>query len=174
MEVDESREISSIDVYYTQQVQTDGKKDNSNNTKNRFWHHSEVGKQNGKWTAQLNLFAVEKPLWVYSNVSYKLKKPITAGYYYGIYSAKQFTLSSLMRVATSEDLKKSGVITARKPNVIIEDFKGTGKRNGLVIIPRSGGMKTHKVYHPAWRAPDNSKLYFEIKAKLPQQNGCGA
>ena len=170
LEVDESREISSIDVYYTQQVQTDGKKDNSNNTKNRFWHHSEVGKQNGKWTAQLNLFAVEKPLWVYSNVSYKLKKPITgAGYYYGIYSAKQFTLSSLMRVATSEDLKKSGVITARKPNVIIEDFKENWEKEWFSYNSKKWGMKTHKVYHPAWRAPDNSKLYFEIKAELPNK-----
>ena len=111
-------EISSIDVFYTQQVQTDGGKDNSNNTKNRFWHHSAVSKNNGKWAAHLHLFSVDKPLWVYANVSYNLKKPISgAGYYYGIYSANQFTLSSLMRVATSGELKKAEVVATLKPQV---------------------------------------------------------
>ena len=69
LSVDESSEISSIDVFYTQQAQTDGGKDNSNNTKNRFWHHSTVSKNNGKWAAHLNLFSVDKPLWVYANGS---------------------------------------------------------------------------------------------------------
>ena len=168
--VDESREISAIDVFYTQQGQTDGGKDNSNNTKNRFWHHSAVSKHNGKWAAHLHLFSVDKPLWVYANVSYKLKKPISgAGYYYGIYSANRFTLSSLMRVATSSELKKAGVVATLKQQVLIEDFKGDWQKEWFSYNSKKWGIKTHKLYHPAWEAPKGAKLYFEIKAELPNK-----
>jgi hypothetical protein len=168
--VDESREISAIDVFYTQQGQTDGGKDNSNNTKNRFWHHSAVSKHNGKWAAHLHLFSVDKPLWVYANVSYKLKKPISgAGYYYGIYSANQFTLSSLMRVATSSELKKAGVVATLKQQVLIEDFEGDWQKEWFSYNSKKWGIKTHKLYHPAWEAPKGAKLYFEIKAELPNK-----
>ena len=168
--IDESREISAIDVFYTQQGQTDGGKDNSNNTKNRFWHHSAVSKHNGKWAAHLHLFSVDKPLWVYANVSYKLKKPISgAGYYYGIYSANQFTLSSLMRVTTSSELKKAGVVATLKQQVLIEDFEGDWQKEWFSYNSKKWGIKTHKLYHPAWEAPKGAKLYFEIKAELPNK-----
>ncbi|MDA8774146.1 dienelactone hydrolase family protein [Opitutales bacterium] len=168
--VDESREISAIDVFYTQQGQTDGGKDNSNNTKNRFWHHSAVSKHNGKWAAHLQLFSVDKPLWVYANVSYKLKKPISgAGYYYGIYSANRFTLSSLMRVSTSSELKKAGVVATLKQQVLIEDFEGDWQKEWFSYNSKKWGIKTHKLYHPAWEAPKGAKLYFEIKAELPNK-----
>ena len=168
--IDESREISAIDVFYTQQGQTDGGKDNSNNTKNRFWHHSAVSKHNGKWAAHLHLFSVDKPLWVYANVSYKLKKPISgAGYYYGIYSANRFTLSSLMRVSTSSELKKAGVVAKLKQQVLIEDFKGDWQKEWFSYNSKKWGIKTHKLYHPAWEAPKGAKLYFEIKAELPNK-----
>ena len=168
--IDESREISAIDVFYTQQGQTDGGKDNSNNTKNRFWHHSAVSKHNGKWAAHLHLFSVDKPLWVYANVSYKLKKPISgAGYYYGIYSANRFTLSSLMRVSTSSELKKAGVVATLKQQVLIEDFEGDWQKEWFSYNSKKWGIKTHKLYHPAWEAPKGAKLYFEIKAELPNK-----
>ena len=168
--IDESREISAIDVFYTQQGQADGGKDNSNNTKNRFWHHSAVSKHNGKWAAHLHLFSVDKPLWVYANVSYKLKKPISgAGYYYGIYSANRFTLSSLMRVTTSSELKKAGVVATLKQQVLIEDFKGDWQKEWFSYNSKKWGIKTHKLYHPAWEAPKGAKLYFEIKAELPNK-----
>ena len=168
--IDESREISAIDVFYTQQGQADGGKDNSNNTKNRFWHHSAVSKHNGKWAAHLHLFSVDKPLWVYANVSYKLKKPISgAGYYYGIYSANRFTLSSLMRVTTSSELKKAGVVATLKQQVLIEDFEGDWQKEWFSYNSKKWGIKTHKLYHPAWEAPKGAKLYFEIKAELPNK-----
>jgi len=73
--------MKEVDVYYTQQGQTDGKKDNPNNTKNRFWHHAKVFKNKGKWSAELPIFSLESPLWVYANVTYELPKPISgAGY----------------------------------------------------------------------------------------------
>lgn len=168
--VDDSREVSAIDVFYTQQAQTDGKRDNSNNTKNRFWQHSAVSKSEGKWTAPLPLFSIDKPLWVYANVTYHLKKPISgAGYYYGIYSANQFTLSSLMEIATAADLKKAKVVTTLKPNILIEVFKEDWRKEWFSYNPKKWGIKTHQLYHPAWKGPKNAKLCFEVKAEIPNQ-----
>ena len=170
VDVDDTREIAAIDVFYTQQAQTDGKRDNSSNTKNRFWQHSAVSKNGGKWTAPLQLFSVEKPLWVYANVTYQLKKPISgAGYYYGIYSASQFTLSSLMKVATATDLMKSKVVSTLKTNILIEDFKDDWRKEWFSYNSKKWGMRTHQLYHPAWKAPKNAKLCFEVKAEKRNQ-----
>ena len=56
VEVDESRPVLSIDVFYSQQGQMDGKKDVYQNTKNRFWHHTVTQK---KWKARLPIFRLK-------------------------------------------------------------------------------------------------------------------
>ena len=164
--VDGEMDILSIDIFYTQQGQMDGGKDNSTNTKNRFWHHSPVSKNMGEWTAQLPLFSLNKPLWVYGNVTYKLKKPVSgAGYYYGIYSAEKFTLSSLMNIYKPSFLQNSKVVASMKPSVLIEDFNGDWQKEWFSYNVQKWGIKTHKLYHPAWKAPENSYLYLEVKAE---------
>ena len=61
LQFDESKMLS-VDVYYTQQGQIDGKKDNSTNTKNRFWHHAKATKYNNRqWTAQMPIFSINAP-----------------------------------------------------------------------------------------------------------------
>ena len=164
--VDESREVLSIDIFYTQQGQIDGEKDNSTNTKNRFWHHSGVIKTNQKYSAKIPLFSLNKPLWVYANVTYRLDTPIRgAGYYYGLYEAEKFTISSLMSSFSPEYLLKSEAIPTLKTSKIIEDFMGDWRKEWFSYNKQKWGIKTHKLYHPMWNAPDNSKLYLELRAE---------
>ena len=42
---DNSQEILAVDIYYTQQGQIDGKRDDMTNTKKRFWHHAKAEKE---------------------------------------------------------------------------------------------------------------------------------
>lgn len=164
--VDKAMEILSIDIFYTQQGQMDGEKDNSTNTKNRFWHHSPVSRNMDKWTAQLPLFSINKPLWVYGNVTYKLKNPVSgAGYYYGIYNAEKFTLSSLMNVYKPSFLQNSKVVAKMKPSTLIEGFKKDWQKEWFSYNSQKWGLRTHKLYHPAWKAPGSSHLYVEVKAE---------
>jgi hypothetical protein len=168
--VDDSRKISSIDVFYTQQGQMDGKKDNSTNTKNRFWHHSPVGENQGEWVAKLPVHSLDLPLWVYANVSYELTNPIRgAGYYYGSYEAKSFTLSSLPALIKPDQLRSAKVSTILDSRLMIEDFQGEWQKEWFTYKPAQWGIKTHKVYDPVWKAPQGAKLGLEVQADQPNQ-----
>ena len=169
LNIDESK-VDSIDVFYTQQGQMDGKKDDSTNTKSRFWHHVPVLKSNDAWATELSIHSVGKPLWVYANVTYKLGKSITgAGYYYGMYKAEKFTLSSLMQTITPRALKEAKVVATMKPNLVIEDFKDDWKKEWFSYNKSKWGIRTHKIYDPVWAAPQKANLYFEVKAEMPNK-----
>lgn len=169
LDLDESQMLS-VDVYYTQQGQVDGKKDNSTNTKNRYWHHSHATKKNGRWNAKLPIFSTDLPLWVYANVTYKLDKPVSgAGYYYGEYTSDRFVLSSLMKTANTSALKSSQVVTSLKRQTLIEDFQGDWKKEWFTYKPSNWGVSTHKIYDPVWQAPKSSKLCLEIYSEKPNK-----
>ena len=165
LEIDEDK-MEEVDIFYTQQGQVDGKKDNSTNTKNRFWHHAKASKIKGYWVAQLPIFSSESPLWLYGNVTYKLPSPVTGvGYYYGEYTADRFVLSSLMKTVSPSQLKASQMLTSMKPQQMIEDFKDDWKKEWFTYKPKNWGLSTHKIYHPVWKAPLNAKLSFEVFAE---------
>ena len=163
---DDSKKISFIDVFYTQHGQMDGKKDDSTNTKSRFWRHAPVSMHKGKWVARLSLFSKNKPLWVFANIRYELDQPISgAGYYYGSYTAHSFNLSSIMKVASVEQLQAAETLVSLKPSNLIEDFQGNWQKEWFSYKPEKWGIKTHKVYDEQWIAPSGAKLSFEVRAE---------
>ena len=165
LDIDEDK-MEEVDIFYTQQGQVDGKKDNSTNTKNRFWHHAKASKIKGHWVAQLPIFSSVSPLWVYGNVTYKLPSPVSgAGYYYGEYTADRFVLTSLMKTVSPSQMKASQMLTSMKPQQMIEDFKDDWKKEWFTYKPKNWGLSTHKIYHPVWKAPLNAKLSFEVFAE---------
>ena len=168
--VDPSKPVEFVDVFYTQHGQVDGGKNDATNTKNRFWHHASIPLGKGKSAAHVHLPSVDKPLWVYANVRYKLEKPVAgAGYYYGSYTANSFNLSSLMKTVSSAELKKAGVVSTLKPSLLIEDFKGDWKKEWFAYKVDKWGIKTHKPYSPVWSPPENGRLCFEVRAQMENQ-----
>ncbi len=162
---DASKPVVSVSVFYTQQGQVDGQKDNGNNTKARFWHHAACAQRDGRWTAVLPVFNTDKPLWVYANVVYPLDEPVTgAGYYYGPYTTGQFNLSSLMAMVTPAELKAAGVKATLQPSLLIETFDGDWEKEWFTYKPEEWGRRTHKVYHPQWKAPAGAKLTLEVRS----------
>ena len=167
LSVDEAKKIEFIDVFYTQHGQMDGGKVDMENAKHRFWRHESIPLAKGKPAVHLHLSSVEKPLWVYSNVRYKLEKPISgAGYYYGSYTANSFNLSSLMKIVPAAELKKAGTIATLKPILLIEDFKGEWKKEWFTYKVDKWGVRTNKLYDSTWSAPDGAKLYFEVRSPM--------
>ena len=169
LNIDESK-VDSVDVFYTQQGQIDGRKEDSTNTKSRFWHHVSVAKNNNAWRAELSVHSLGKPLWVYANVTYRLGKSITgAGYYYGVYTTEKFTLSSLMQVITPRELMAARAVATMKASLVIEDFKGDWRKEWFSYKKNKWDIKTHKIYDPVWSAPKGAKLYFEVKSEMPNK-----
>jgi len=168
---DPSKPILSVDIFYTQQGQMDGEKNNHENTMARFWHHA-CATQNGQsWSADLPVLDTTRPLWVYANVLYALKAPIIgAGYYYGVYTAKDFNLSSRMHIATPEQMKTAGVQATDKPSRLIESFeKGWQKEWFTYDLTDNWVQKTHKLYDPKWQAPASAKLALDVRAAQPNK-----
>jgi len=167
---DASQPILYVDIYYTQQGQKEGEKNNHENTKNRFWHHAVAKKNGNTWAAHLPLFSTDKPLWVYANVVYPLDQPVTgAGYYYSPYTAATFNLSSVMQVATPGQLKAAGVCATEKPSLVIETFEGDWEKEWFTYQPDDWARRTHKIYDEQWKAPADAKLAFEVRSAKPNK-----
>ncbi len=162
---DTATPIQSVDVFYTQQGQMDGQKDDSKNTINKFWHHATATRRGDVWTAELPVFSTDKPLWVYADVGYPLAKPVSGvGYYYRAYAATNFNLSSLMQVVTAAELKAAGVKATLQPSLMIETFDGDWQKEWFTYKPENWARSTHKIYDPQWRAPASAKLALDVRA----------
>ena len=62
---DNSRQILSVDIYFTQQ---DGKDYTGRVTAmTKYWQHAPAKESGGTWTAALPLFSTDRQLWVYAN-----------------------------------------------------------------------------------------------------------
>jgi len=162
--------VQSVDIYYTQQGQMDGEKDDTKNTINRFWHHAMATRRGDLWTAELPLLSTDKPLWVYANVVYPLAKPVAGvGYYYRPYTATNFNLSSRMQVVTAAELKASAVKATLKLSTVIEAFAGNWQKEWFTYKPENWARSTHKIYDPQWRAPASAKLALDVRAVKPNK-----
>ena len=157
---DTTREILSVDVFVT--------REGDKKAADRFWHHVPTKKGQGKWTASLELYGVDKPLWVYANVRYKLDKEITgAGYYYGIYTTDSFVLSSRMAMIAPEALKEAGVRSVLQADGVIEDFAKDWRKEWYVYSndPANWRVITRKLGDDLYAAPAYAKLAFSVRSE---------
>lgn len=163
---DAARPITEVDIYYTQQGQMDGQRNDRENTIARFWHHARATRAGGSWRASLPLASTDKPLWVYATVHYPLEKPVTgAGYYYGLYTSTQFALSSRMHIATPAQLQAAGVKATAKASQLIEPFApGWEKEWFTYEATDSWARRTHKIYDDRWLAPPAARLALEVRS----------
>ncbi len=165
---DSSRPVLGVEVYYTQQGKVG--KEHRINRINQFWHFAPSREEEGTWTAKLPLSSIDNPLWAYANVRYQLDKPITgAGYYYGTYTTEQYNLSSLVEIVSPAKLQAAKVKATLKPSYTIEAFQGDWRKEWYHYSSDGWGMRTHKLFHPLWKAPADAKLSFEILSGEPNK-----
>lgn len=165
---DPSRPALSVDVFYTQHGKPDERPEDRENTMNRFWHHADARRTGNGWTAKLPLSSIKKPLWVYANITYPLDKPVSgAGYYYGIYTARSFTLSTLLKTASPKALAAAGVGATQKPATLIESFTGDWEKEWFTYRPAEWARSTHKIGDQAYAAPKGAGLAMDILAQQP-------
>lgn len=166
VEVDSSRKVVSVDVFYTQQGKEKETPRDREETMHRFWHHSKPVKTDGRWIAKLPLVTTDKPLWAYANVTYALDEPVSgAGYYYGAYTANSFNVSSMLVKASATEIKSAGCVSALKPSMFIEDFEGDWQKQWFTYRSAEWARTTHKLFDPTWAAPENATLVIEVQAE---------
>lgn len=167
---DSSKPVLRVDVFYTRHGQTNGLKDDPENTKSRFWHHAATNKQGEAWVTKLPLSGTDKPLWVYANVVYPLDPPVSgAGYYYRIYNSDRFNLSSLMHMTTAEELKTAGVKATLPPSLLIESFEGDWEKEWFNYKPEEWTRRTYKLHDERWKAPAGATLALDVLSESPNK-----
>lgn len=164
---DHSMPITSVNIFYTQQGEPNETPAQRENTVHRFWHHAQASENDGMWSGKLPVWSTKKPLWVYANVTYRLDKPVDgAGYYYRIYSADSFNLSSLLKTFDPETLQSAKVKATLKPTVEIEDFQGDWEKEWFTYKPEQWARSTHKLYDARYQAPPGASLTLEVKSEM--------
>ena len=171
--VDPCREVKGVEVFFTQQgiiEKRGGPKDNSSNTKHRFWQFVQPLKSGSEntWTANLPIFDTHRPLWVFANVVYALDEKVTgAGYYYGTYQTDSFVLSSQLHTISANELSKSGTVASEYNSLEIDNFTGEWKRDWFRYNFNKWGFRTNKLHEPTWSARSpNARLSIEVKSEI--------
>lgn len=161
----------SVNIFYTQQGKETGDKDDRENTIARFWHHAPAQRSSDLWTAELPVLDTGRPLWAYANVLYPLEKPVTAaGYYYGTFTADTFNVSSVLRIASPEQMKAAGVKATDKPSLLIESFEGDWQKEWFTYdLTGRWPRRTHKLYDPKWNAPPGAELALDVRCEQPNR-----
>ncbi len=164
--------VLAVEVYYTQDA--DPETDHEGII-NRFWHYAPTTKDNGDWIASLPLTTLNQPLWAFANVIYDLEEPVTgAGYYYRVYTANQFVLSSPLSTVHPDQLRAARLEPTLKATPIIETFAGDWQKNWFTYRPDEWARRTHKVNDPTWAPPSNARLSIQVRSKEPNQLVVGA
>ena len=162
---DPSRPLVAVDVFYTRHGKANEGPEDRESTMHRFWHHERTMERDGDWTANLALSDTDEPLWVYANVTYSLEQSVKgAGYYYGSYTAETFTVSSVLRKVTADDLKAAGVRATRKSSLDIESFEGDWQKEWFSYRPAEWARSTHKLRDKVWRAPAGAQLVLDVRS----------
>jgi len=170
---DPNRKVRSVEIYFTQQgilQEPGGTKDDSRNTKHRFWKFIEPQKDSNSvvWLADLPIFSVERPVWAYANVLYDLEDTIVgAGYYYGTYETKTLNLSSLLQVISPDKLSNSGTSFPKARDFMIEEFNASWRKDWFAYNSNKWGVRTNKLYEPRYSAPGpTSRLSLEVSTEM--------
>ena len=157
---DRTREVLSVDIYYTQQ-------DESNYmerlvTMSKYWQHAPATESDNKWTARLPLFSTDRQLWVYADIHYANDREVFGSGGGPVLSSDTFHLSSLLRMVTADELKAAGVEADEKPSLLIEDFAEGWEKEWFAKGQKS--LKTFRLKSPQYQSPTNSKLGLEVRS----------
>lgn len=167
VEVDRSKTVVSVDLYYTQQGQADESRRSMPEVTSRFWHHVGAENRSGKWSAALPEIHGAKPLWVFANVLYQLPSPVSGvGYYYGASTSDVLNVSSLLQKWSSQQLKVAGVAwSPPKASLLIEDFTGDWRKEWFTYRVNEWPLSTHKLTVAKWSPPVGASLSIDVSSQ---------
>ncbi len=157
VEPDGSKPVASVRIYYA--VDPDPRA--------RFWRSAVVERGGDTWQAELPLLDTDFPLFAFANVEYELDQPDRAPQ---TAPTSTFSLSSLLHIASPEELRSAGVRAADGPSLVIDDF-GRGMIDWYVLNPGNPHhweYWTRKITDPKWHGPEGAELRVDLV--VPQDN----
>jgi hypothetical protein len=142
---DVNANFMGVDVYYTTGDEAGG----------RYWEWAKAEKKGDIWYAQCPVSTTTAPLRIFANVDYSLNKPVSgASFYYELYTAKKFTISSRMITGKPGLLKLLNIKAVDTTSLMIETFDSNWQKRWYEF--EYDGMwpyRTHKLNDKKWFAP---------------------
>jgi len=157
---DRSREVKTVEVYYTQQPATGYTERIPAMTK--YWRYAPATNDGGTWTAALPVFSLDRQLWVYGDVRYANDRAVHCVKGRDIVNSDTFNLSSVLEMVTPDELKTAGVKATEKPSLVIEEFTEGWEKEWFEKGQKI--RKTFKLKSPQYEASPESKLGIEVQS----------
>ena len=151
--------VKRVEIYYS--VDPD--------PRSRFWRSAGALNLGGHWQAGVELEDLNRPLFAFANVFYKL--PETVALPHG--EAQEVCISSQFHDLKPEELQKTRVQRSGGPERVIDDFK-FGFRDWYTLNGNHRPLWQHwtrKVTDPKWRGPKGAKLALTIQSEQPNVLG---
>jgi dienelactone hydrolase len=148
-----------VDVYYSRGAEATG----------RYWEWAKTERKDSIYYAKCPLLSTDDTIRFFANIRYKLDHPVTgASYYYQIYTADSYTISSRMLTATPKQLKLHDIKATDKTSTEIENFDENWEKRWYVLEKEYiWPYRTHKLNDKKWIAPSKkTSLSVEILSKV--------
>ncbi|MGJ8653796.1 MAG: NPCBM/NEW2 domain-containing protein [Opitutaceae bacterium] len=154
---DDSRPIAFVDIYYAR----DAKLNINANNRTRLWHYVKPTQRGNRFTASLDLFDLEEPLWVFANVHYALEG---GGEVHALTQrADTFIVTTQLEMFTSEALQTAQIKTKGKTTTVIEPFGKDWKKEW---VTHRSSVDTWKLNDPRVPMPEYGKLVIKLTSEF--------
>jgi len=134
----------------------------------RFWRTAKGGREGDSWSAELPILSVERPLFAFANIYYRLKKPVEVQF---ARPTSVFAISSMLHTAAPGELREKGARATDTPSRLVDDFS-RGFRDWYRLSadnPHHWQFWTRKITDPKWRGGAGERLTFEVKTEKPNR-----
>lgn len=134
----------------------------------RFWRTAKGGREGDSWSAELPILSVERPLFAFANIHYRLEKPVEVQF---ARPTSVFAISSMLHTAAPGELREKGARATDTPSRLVDDFS-RGFRDWYRLSadnPHHWQFWTRKITDPKWRGGAGERLTFEVKTEKPNR-----
>ena len=151
---DDTLPIESVDIFYSR----DGKESSNATNRTRFWQFAKPEKSNDGYTANLDLFDLKKPLWVFANVHYQVPQSVkkTLGK-----PSETFVVTTRLFMASPDEMVQAGTQSNPQTSSVIESFGKDWEKEWIV----SGNQwESWRLNDPRVPVTEFSKLVLELQS----------
>ncbi|MDF1853137.1 MAG: NPCBM/NEW2 domain-containing protein [Verrucomicrobiales bacterium] len=152
---DSSMPTAYVDIFYTR----DAKQSEYATNRTRYWQYAKPKQEGEKFSASLDLFDIDEPLWVFANVHYELKDSGAARAL--TLASDTFTVTTRLIMLSTEDLAKAGIKKNSTTSSVIEPFDSDWEKEWIVTDRR---WTSWKLNHQRVPMPEYGKLVLEVQS----------
>lgn len=130
----------------------------------RFWRTATATRDGNTWSAQLPILSVERPLFAFANVHYRLANPEPVPF---APPTEEFAITSMLHTATPDALRRAGTKATDTTSPLIDDFSRGWQDwyTRSTANPHHWEYATRKLNDPKWQGRPGQKLMLEVKTE---------